>query len=237
MALVAERSDLAGTGEWERARTAVLRWATDLVGGPAALKPFADLVLGRPSQVLLTAIVIMADWIASNDELFPLDPLQTAHASPRRPNPDLTAARAARGWAELDLPPRWTPQPIDDVRATFATRFGKEPRPVQVAAVEAALAQDRSGMVIVEAPMGEGKTEAALLAAEALAARSGADGCFVALPTRATTDAMFGRVLAWMRKIPDLAVDTSVLLAHGTASLNDEHLTATLKTVCATFLA
>jgi CRISPR-associated endonuclease/helicase Cas3 len=40
MALVAERSDLAGTGEWERARTAVLRWATDLVGGPAALRRF-----------------------------------------------------------------------------------------------------------------------------------------------------------------------------------------------------
>ena len=78
-------------------------------------------------------------------------------------------------------------------------------------------------MLIVEAPMGEGKTEAALLAVEALAARSGADGCFVALPTRATTDAMFGRVLGWMRAIPDLAAGSSVLLAHGTASLNDEY--------------
>ena len=78
-------------------------------------------------------------------------------------------------------------------------------------------------MVIVEAPMGEGKTEAALLAAEALAARSGADGCFVALPTRATTDAMFGRVLDWMRALPGVRVDTSVMLAHGTASLNDEY--------------
>ncbi|WP_214364578.1 CRISPR-associated helicase Cas3' [Pseudonocardia sp. H11422] len=226
IALVRERSDLAGRGEWEQARAAVLRWATDLVGGPAAMKRFADATISRPSQVLLTAVVILADWIASNDELFRLDPLHTAHEPPRRPDPDRTAARVAAGWKELELPPRWAARPVDDVRATFAARFCRDPatvRPVQVAAVEAALAQERPGLVVVEAPMGEGKTEAALLAAEALAARSGADGCFVALPTRATTDAMFGRVLAWMRTLPDLAVDTSVMLAHGTASLNDEY--------------
>jgi CRISPR-associated helicase Cas3 len=112
---------------------------------------------------------------------------------------------------------------VTDARAAFAARFGPRPRPVQVAAVEIALAQPEPGLVIVEAPMGEGKTEAALLAAEALAARSGADGCFVALPTRATTDAMFSRVLRWMQALPGLPVDTSVVLAHGTANLNDEY--------------
>jgi CRISPR-associated helicase Cas3 len=94
---------------------------------------------------------------------------------------------------------------------------------VQLAAAEEVMAQETPGLVIVEAPMGEGKTEAALLAAEALAARSGADGCFVALPTRATTDAMFRRVLSWMRTLPGLPADVSVLLAHGTAVLNDDY--------------
>lgn len=219
---VSGRPDLAGTGPWADARSAALRWATDLVGGPDVLTRFADADVGRPAQVLLTAVVIVADWIASSD-LFPLDEVHTARDAPRRPDPALTAERAAAAWAELELPPRWTPQPVDDVRAAFLARFGREPRPVQVAAVEVALAQERPGMVVVEAPMGEGKTEAALLAAEALAARSGADGVFVALPTRATTDAMFTRVLDWMRTLPGLAADTSVLLAHGTASLNDEY--------------
>jgi CRISPR-associated helicase Cas3/CRISPR-associated endonuclease Cas3-HD len=226
LALVHDRKDLSGTGEWGLARAEILRWASDLVGGPEAIKSYADAQLGRPSQALLTAIVIMADWVASNVEYFPLDPLRTAHEPPRRPDAERTAARAAVGWAQLDLPPRWTPQPIGDVQAAFAARFARElgsARPVQVAAAEAARAQEQPGMVIVEAPMGEGKTEAALLAAEVLAERSGADGCFVALPTRATSDAMFSRVLAWMEGLPGLPVGTSVTLAHGTASLNDTY--------------
>ena len=223
VALVRGRPDLAGRGPWVAARESALRWATDLIGGPEVLRPFADVALGRPSQALLAAIVIMADWIASNAELFPLDALHTAHEPPRAPDPDHTVRRLKSAWVELALPPRWTPRPVTDGHAAFVDRFGRQPRPVQAAAVEVASAQDRPGMVIVEAPMGEGKTEAALLAAEVLAARSGADGCFVALPTRATTDAMFGRVLGWMRALPGVPVDASVMLAHGTASLNDDY--------------
>lgn len=223
LALVDSRTDLSGDGAWERARHDALAWATDLVGGPDTLGRYAGAQLSRPSQALLSGIVIMADWIASNAEWFRLDPLHTAHEPPRRPDAARTAARLDEGWAALDLPHRFTPSPVTDARAAFVGRFGREPRPVQVAAVEAAMSQPEPGLVIVEAPMGEGKTEAALLAAEALAARSGADGCFVALPTRATTDAMFGRVRDWMRAVPGLALDTSIVLAHGTASLNDEY--------------
>ncbi len=70
--------------------------------------------------------------------------------------------------------------------------------------------------------MGEGKTEAALAVAEIFAERSGAGGCFVALPTMATSDAMFSRVRAWIDRLPTQGETRSLFLAHGKASLNKE---------------
>src|SRR5262249_58880964 len=52
-----------------------------------------------------------------------------------------------------------------------------------------------------EARMGEGKTEAALAVAEVLGRRFGADGVFVGMPTQATSDPMYLRVLAWAQSI------------------------------------
>lgn len=54
-----------------------------------------------------------------------------------------TAERAHAAWADLDLPPRWTPTAVADVRAAFVARFGRGPLPVQVAAVGVAPAQER----------------------------------------------------------------------------------------------
>ncbi len=184
------------------------------------------MVLSKPSQVLLTAIVIVADWIASNTDFFPLYPISEVNRPPVLPDAVLTERRVKEAWRRLGLPPRWSAMPLGaDLDAVFGARFGQlgaVARPVQRAAVEMADAQPQAGLVIVEAPMGAGKTEAALLAAEVLAHRSRADGCFVALPTQATSDAMFGRVLQWLKALPgDSAL--SVNLVHGKASLNDDY--------------
>jgi len=55
--------------------------------------------------------------------------------------------------------------------------------------------------MIVEAPMGEGKTEAALYAADLAMCRGFARGLYVAMPTQATGNAMYKRVLSdYLRK-------------------------------------
>ncbi|MEK8106498.1 hypothetical protein NKG94_17000 [Micromonospora sp. M12] len=59
-----------------------------------------------------------------------------------------------------------------------------------------------------------------------MARRTGASGCYLALPTRATSDAMFARMLSWLRRLPDAQVgrgDRDVRLAHGKAALNPEY--------------
>ncbi|EWC64458.1 CRISPR-associated helicase Cas3 [Actinokineospora spheciospongiae] len=120
--------------------------------------------------------------------------------------------------------PRWRPcAVVNDLDEVFRARFDKlSARPVQRAAVEEAVRLAESGIVVIEAPMGSGKTEAALLAAEVLAHRSGADGYFIALPTQATADAMLSRVRHWFDRLPgDETVSTT--LAHRKAHLDDEY--------------
>jgi len=220
--LVRGRPDLCGSGPWERARWFFLERASRGVD----LRRYRDVRLSLPSQVLLTAIVIVADWIASNADLFPLYPISTAAETPVELTAEEMEQRLQVAWTRLDLPSRWTAQhPGVDVDQLFRDRFDRRAagaRPVQAAAVEVASALTTPGLMIIEAPMGAGKTEAALMAAEVLAAMTGAEGCFVALPTQATTNAMFDRVRGWLERLPGRDGAVSVMLAHGKASLNDE---------------
>jgi len=70
----------------------------------------------------------------------------------------------------VELPTMWQAHKSDDV---YKQRFQIDtPRPVQSALLEAVKAASSPGIFIVEAPMGEGKTEAALAAAEMLAGKA-----------------------------------------------------------------
>jgi len=208
--------ELVGHGAWHEAR----QYFLDRASADVDFAPYEGVRLSRPALALLTAVVIMADWIASNADFFPL---LEAHEQPQ----DLDSAeRAALAWKLLGFPKRWHAVPVGpDVDSAVRARFLPDApgaRPVQREAVLMAAEATRPGLTIIEAPMGSGKTEAALLAAEQLAAGSGADGVFVALPTQATTDAMFGRVRRWLDVLPGRDGTVSVTLAHGKASLNEE---------------
>lgn len=84
---------------------------------------------------------------------------------------------------------------------------------------------DDPGLLIIEAPMGNGKTEASLLCAEVMAAKSGAGGVAYLLPTMATSNAMFSRVEEWLKTVPDSKGGSmqSMQLLHSKASLNPDY--------------
>ncbi|GGN94000.1 CRISPR-associated helicase/endonuclease Cas3 [Actinoplanes lobatus] len=213
------RRYLLGDQAWQQVQHELLTWMTDRAGAGDRLSGWADARLSQPVQAALTGLVIVADWIASNEKYFPYL-LDAADED-----------RLKTGWEEVDLPVPWLPaQPPADAANLFSTRFalpsGATPRPVQQTVTEVATSMPTPGMIIVEAAMGEGKTEAALAAVEILARRTGASGCYLALPTRATSDAMFSRMLSWLRRLPDTRVgrgDRDVRLAHGKAALNPEY--------------
>ncbi|WLQ53791.1 CRISPR-associated helicase Cas3' (plasmid) [Streptomyces poriferorum] len=204
---------------WRRVQDELLDGCAEVFGVRERLGVWRSVRLPQPVQVLLSAVVIVADWIASNPELFPYFPQEVPRSGEER---------VAAAWRGLSLPPRWRASvPPVDAGELFASRFdlpdGAVVRPVQEAVVRLAHAVPVPGLMVVEAPMGEGKTEAALAAAEIFAARSGAGGVFFALPTMATGNAMFPRLLDWLDRLPaEGGARLSVLLAHSKAVLNDD---------------
>lgn len=72
------------------------------------------------------------------------------------------------------------------------------PRPMQTAVAQLAKLADSPGIVIIESPMGEGKTEASLYLLDEWNLAGG--GVYVAMPTMATSNQMYGRVEHYLRR-------------------------------------
>lgn len=207
---------------WRSVQEELLEACARATGAYERFGVWREVLLPQPVQALLSGLVIVADWIASNPDLFPYFP-ETESRSPEQ--------RLEAAWQGLALPEPWRAEaPSGSVAELFAERFSLPPgarvRPVQEAAVTLARSMPQPGLLVIEAPMGEGKTEAALAAAEVFAARSGAGGCFFALPTMATGNAMFRRLLDWLERLPDEVAERgshAVFLAHSKSALNPRY--------------
>lgn len=170
--------------------------------------------LTTQAQMLLTGLVIMADWIASNTAFFPLISVD------RIPN-EYDERRPERAMIRVQLPDPWHVGDSWTQPDFFYARFGFEANQVQRSIMQTASAVTEPGMMILEAPMGCGKTEAALGAAEILLNRFHFGGVGFFLPSQATSNAMFTRLMDWAKTQPD-AQHLSVQLAHAMAAMNDE---------------
>ena len=216
---------------WRSAQRELLDYALNLAGlSKEDMGLLANCAWDASTESVACGLLIMADWIASNQELFPLVPLipgenSTCSLTSEKDDASLDA-RAGRAWRKLDLSPSWTGEKPEASDGWFCRRFGLPggctPRPMQKATVEAAEKMTEPSLMVIEAPMGEGKTEAALAAAEIVGAQFGCGGVCVALPTMATTDAMFGRVRRWLDRLATNG-SSSIYLAHGKAQLNEEY--------------
>ncbi|RLB91582.1 MAG: CRISPR-associated helicase/endonuclease Cas3 [Deltaproteobacteria bacterium] len=105
------------------------------------------------------------------------------------------------------------PRQYDGIKALLKPEY--EPRPLQVLMERLPL---ETGLTIIEAPTGAGKTEAALAYAWRLIGIGLADSIIFALPTQATSNAMLDR----LERISTVLFENSpnVLLAHGLARFN-----------------
>src|SRR5690606_12558777 len=90
------------------------------------------------------------------------------------------------------------------------------PSPLQAWAATVALA-DQPQIHLLEDVTGAGKTEAAVALAHRLMAQGCADGFFIGLPTMATANAMYGRIVQIYRQL--FEGQAHLALAHGQREL------------------
>lgn len=203
--------------EWARVQDELVAGITARLQARPVLERALRAGLSAHHQMILTGLVVMADWIASNADLFPLNAASGVDESVRLREAitllDLTNPAHGRALPE---------SPSEAYRGAFSWGEGREPWPVQEEVLRAAREMDGAGLLCVEAPMGVGKTEAALMAAHVLMGRTGRSGVIVAAPTMATSDALFRRVHAWAERNLGGAGPVSLVLAHSKSALNEE---------------
>lgn len=210
-------SAAVGDVTWTVARRVL---AGDLAQALALAGPSPQ-ALDTPTAMFLAGFVSVADWIGSAEAYFPhavQDPSKRVTLEPSAYHAE-AESRASDALERLGLAP-W---PVPAGARAFADLFPTIPAPngLQETVITIADAIRGPALLLVEAPMGEGKTEAAMYAADRWEVSAGRRGMYFALPTQATSNQMFGRVRAFLAsRYPGHTVDLQLL--HGHAGLSSE---------------
>lgn len=171
--------------------------------------------LSGPDFMFLSGLTSFSDWIGSNEDWFPYGRLEDCDDlkgwfEKRKGNAE--HALNAIGWGYR--------APLSQDRKSFEQTFDFSPRPLQQAVAECLADLSEPSILLIEAPMGEGKTEAAFYAHLDLQRRLGHRGLYIALPTKATGNAMFKRTLDFLRaQGTNRALDMQLI--HGGAFFED----------------
>lgn len=203
---------------WEMSQKEILSRALARAGFSAASEiP----LLSVPAQVQALGLLTMADWIASNTDYFPLIRIEEEDIFNFE-------NRRKEGMSEWFRTHGWTPETHYGSEEAFEHRFGFFPREVQKIFIDTIMSCKEPGLFILEAPMGLGKTEAALMGAEELAYATDRKGIFFGLPTQATSNGIFPRIKQWLNSIyKDSKSKNELRLIHGKANLNPEYVKLT----------
>lgn len=171
----------------------------------------------------IAGFIVLCDWVGSNREWFPFmeKPMPLVDYWQ---NYALPQAKQALALAGLGVP---QPACADIV---FSRLFPTilQPTPLQSAVAECFVANDPQ-LFILEDVTGSGKTEAALLLAGRLMAAGRGSGLFMALPTMATSNAMYERMAKVYRLLFADGARPSLVLSHAARHLSAAFLTSVVR--------
>ena len=174
-----------GDQTWDALRKDLFCALRDTLAPPPCTQWPTDRATANTFLTLLSGLTSVADWIGSIETYFPyIDaPVDLARYF-------ATAnEQAQRALEKL----QWTGWQPPDTARTFAELFPFTPSPMQQAVVDLATQLTEPALVLIEAPTGSGKTEAALYLADTWARTLQQRGLYVAMPTMATSNQMHDR--------------------------------------------
>jgi len=164
----------------------------------------------------ITGFTILCDWLGSDGRYF--IPAPNTEFDEYLKESRKRAGQAAHASGMLSLATGDAPT---DVETLFADLGDLRSLQLAINDIPDGLLKFPS-LTIIEAPTGEGKTEAALALAHRIARLHGTDEMYYALPTMATSNQMFGRLQTHLKK--RLGLSASIKLVHGQAFLEEDDL-------------
>lgn len=183
--------------EWELERQRVAQQLIEVLAGKL---PTEEISRESPYLWWLAGLISVSDWVGSDETYFPVDRGLTLEESKRRAQGAVDAIGFSHPVAQSDL--------------SFEQLFQFSPNDLQHAAMAAIT---EPGIYVIEAPMGMGKTEAALACAYHLISEGKASGIYFALPTQATSNRIHTRLQDFVRNTwPD---GTATRLIHANSWL------------------
>jgi len=217
---VRQSAPLGEDAMWASVREEIFDAYLTTLRPPGALRQEPPSVAG---VMWLAGLTSVSDWVGSNIDLFPLGERAVDTAGHYVAATRLAAsAFDAIGWhthGQLGA----EPGELEDLDALISRMVMQQvaARPLQQRLGTLLKEGKGAALVLVEAPMGEGKTEAAFLGHLLLQARNQHRGMYVALPTQATGNAMFLRATTFLQAFGgDNKID--IQLAHGGASMTED---------------
>jgi len=201
---------IAGGVNWDNARRDVVRYLADLF----QIKSLETVTLPSTAEALVFAgLLTMADWIGSSEADFPYTASITS---------DIQAYIADRTNRAKAIIRKLSIGSFVGREKSFTDLFPFPPNPCQEAVLKVAAKLKHPMLIVIESPTGTGKTEAAQAAFSSIAFQNGLRGMYYALPTQATSNAMFPRMKTFLDKV-GITGQAELHLLHSNAELNSDY--------------
>jgi CRISPR-associated endonuclease/helicase Cas3 len=147
--------------------------------------------------MIFAAFVAIADWISSNQDYFKCVNTGKVQTHTIEEYAIISEKIASTAIDSLN----WNFQPHAK-KHDFINLFGVKPYSWQKKLITKLNSQKKPFLLLIEAPTGCGKSEAAMSAADIAEAKFGYHGTFFALPTQAASNQMYGRFGLFLKNRP-----------------------------------